>query len=177
MRREAFRSAGGFASFFVGSSPGEDLDLGYRLSRSWKVYYVPAATCIHHQAPAGREATDQHQYLSMRSHFAILTFTMGKKRYVALAHIGLWALVQFLSELASLRHGVLRSDLPRAWSRSLPRQHSHPHHPPCSQLHPRCFRQRWLLRPGLDQLRRGVHPRAPAPSPGARRPSRLSGLS
>ena len=47
---------------------------------------------------------------------AILTITMGKKRHVALAHIALWALVQFLSEVASLRHGVLRSDLPRAWA-------------------------------------------------------------
>ena len=116
LRRDAFEVVGGFASFFTGSSPGEDLDLGYRLSRSWKVYYVPSATCIHHQAPGGREATDQHQYLSMRSRFGILTITMGKKRYVALAHVGLWALVQFLSELASLRHGVFRSDLPRAWS-------------------------------------------------------------
>ena len=116
LRREAFESVGGFASFFEGSSPGEDLDLGYRLSRAWKVYYVPTARCIHHQAPSGREASDQHQYLSMRSRFGILTISMGKKRYVALAHIGLWALVQFLSELASLRHGVLRSDLPRAWS-------------------------------------------------------------
>jgi len=116
LQRGAFESAGGFASFFMGSSPGEDLDLGYRLSRSWKVYYVPSARCVHHQAPSGREATDQHQYLSMRSRFGILTITMGKKRYVALAHIGLWALVQFLSELAGLRHGVLRSDLPRAWS-------------------------------------------------------------
>ena len=116
LRREAFASVGGFASFFEGSSPGEDLDLGYRLSRAWKVYYVPAARCIHHQAPSGRETSDQHQYLSMRARFGILTITMGKKRYVALAHIGLWALVQFLSEVASLRHGVLRSDLPRAWS-------------------------------------------------------------
>lgn len=116
LRRDAFNSVGGFASFFEGSSPGEDLDLGYRLSRAWKVYYVPAARCIHHQAPSGRETSDQHQYLSMRSRFGILTFTMGKKRYIALAHIGLWALVQFLSEVASLRHGVLRSDLPRAWS-------------------------------------------------------------
>ena len=116
LRREAFDSVGGFASFFEGSSPGEDLDLGYRLSRAWKVYYVPTARCIHHQAPGGREASDQHQYLSMRSRFGILTNTMGKTRYVALAHIGLWALVQFLSEVASLRHGVLRSDLPRAWS-------------------------------------------------------------
>jgi hypothetical protein len=41
---------------------------------------------------------------------------MGKKRYVALAHIGLWAFVQCLSEMASLRRGVLRPDLPRAWS-------------------------------------------------------------
>jgi len=116
LRREAFESVGGFASFFEGSSPGEDLDLGYRLSRAWKVYYVPTARCVHHQAPSGREASDQHQYLSMRSRFGILTITMGKKRYVALAHIGLWALVQFLSEVASLRHGVLRPDLPRAWS-------------------------------------------------------------
>jgi len=116
LRREAFESVGGFASFFAGSSPGEDLDLGYRLSRNWKVYYVPSAKCIHHQAPAGREGSDQHQYLSMRSRFGILTITMGRSRYAALAHIGLWALVQFLSELASLRHGVLQPDLPRAWA-------------------------------------------------------------
>jgi GT2 family glycosyltransferase len=116
LRRDAFESVGGFASFFTGSSPGEDLDLGYRLSRKWKVLYVPAATCIHHQSPSGREQSDQHQYLSMRSRFGILTITMGKSRYVALGHIGLWALVQFLSELASLRHGLLRPDLPRAWS-------------------------------------------------------------
>ena len=116
LRREAFESVGGFASFFTGSSPGEDLDLGYRLSRKWKVLYVPSAKCIHHQAPAGREESDRHQYLSMRSRFGILTITMGKSRYAALAHVGLWALVQFLSELASLRYGVLRPDLPRAWS-------------------------------------------------------------
>ena len=116
LRREAFESVGGFASFFTGSSPGEDLDLGYRLSQSWKVFYVPAATCIHHQALSGREHSDRHQYLSMRSRFGILTITMGKSRYTALGHIGLWALVQFLSELASLRKGLLRRDLPRAWS-------------------------------------------------------------
>ncbi len=116
MRRESFESVGGFASFFTGSSPGEDLDLGYRLSRSRKVYYVPTAKCIHHQTPSGREETDRHQYLSMRSRFGILTLTMGKTRGVALAHIALWALVQFLSELASLRLGLLRPDLLRAWS-------------------------------------------------------------
>jgi GT2 family glycosyltransferase len=116
MRREAFDAVGGFASFFAGSSPGEDLDLGYRLSRTWKVYYVPTARCIHHQAPSGREALDQHQYLSMRSRFGILSITMGKSRHAALAHIALWATVQCLSELASLRHGKLRVDLPRAWS-------------------------------------------------------------
>lgn len=116
LRREAFESVGGFASFFTGSSPGEDLDLGYRLSRKWKVFYVPAAKCVHHQAASGREQSDQHQYLSMRARFGILTITMGKSRYAALGHIGLWALVQFLSELASLRHGLSRPDLPRAWA-------------------------------------------------------------
>lgn len=116
VRREAFESVGGFASFFTGSSPGEDLDLGYRLSRKWKVFYVPSARCVHHQSPFGREESDRHQYLSMRARFGILTITMGKNRYTALAHIAFWALVQFLSEVASLRHGVLRPDLPRAWS-------------------------------------------------------------
>ena len=116
LRRDAFESVGGFASFFSGSSPGEDLDLGYRLSRSWKVYYVPSARCIHHQAPSGREELNQYQYLSMRSRFGILTITMGKNRYAALAHIGLWAFVQCMSEIASLRRGVLRPDLPRVWS-------------------------------------------------------------
>lgn len=116
LRREAFASVDGFAAFFTGSSPGEDLDLGYRLSRIWKVFYVPTAKCIHHQAPSGREETDRHQYLSMRSRFGILTITMGKTRGAALAHIGLWAMVQFLSELASLRRGLSRPDLPRAWA-------------------------------------------------------------
>ena len=116
LRRDAFESVGGFASFFTGSSPGEDLDLGYRLSRRWKVFYVPAAKCVHHQAASGREQSDQHQYLSMRARFGILTITMGKSRYRALGHIGLWALVQFFSELASLRHGLVRPDLLRAWS-------------------------------------------------------------
>ena len=115
VRRSAFEAVGGFGSFFSGSSPGEDLDLGYRLSRKWKVYYVPTARCIHHQAPSGRESIDHHQYLSMRSRFGILTATMQKSRIVALGHIGLWAFVQCLSELASLRRGVVRSDLPLAW--------------------------------------------------------------
>jgi GT2 family glycosyltransferase len=116
LRREAFESVGGFASFFTGSSPGEDLDLGYRLSRKWNIYYVPTAKCIHHQSPIGREESDHNQYLSMRARFGILTITMGKSRFLALGHIGLWALVQFLSELASLRRGLARADLPRAWS-------------------------------------------------------------
>ena len=116
LRREAFESVGGFASFFTGSSPGEDLDLGYRLSRKWKVFYVPSAKCVHHQSPAGREEPDRQQYLTMRARFGILTITMQKSRYAALAHVGLWALVQFLSELASLRRGLSRPDLPRAWS-------------------------------------------------------------
>jgi GT2 family glycosyltransferase len=115
IRRAAFRSVGGFAPFFKGSSPGEDLDLGYRLSRKWKVYYVPTATCIHHQSNAARETSDRHQYLSMRSRFAILSVSMGKGRIKSIAHVALWALVQGLSELAALRRGVLRSDLPHAW--------------------------------------------------------------
>jgi len=115
VRRDAFQSVGGFAPFFKGSSPGEDLDLGYRLSRKWKVFYVPSARCVHHQSPSGREQSDQHQYLSMRSRFGILTSTMSKGRLEALAHIALWAMVQGLSELAALRKGNVRSDLLQVW--------------------------------------------------------------
>ena len=115
LRREAFQSAGGFASFFTGSSPGEDLDLGYRISRSWKVYYVPTAACVHHQAPTGREEWKLHQYLSMKSRFGILKVTMAKSRLKALAHIAVWAAVQGLSELASTRRGKIPSNLLKAW--------------------------------------------------------------
>ena len=115
LRREAFESTGGFAPFFTGSSPGEDLDLGYRLSRRWKVYYVPSATCTHHQSAIGREHPADQQYLWMRSHFGILKVSMAKGRIHSLAHISLWALVQWLSELASLRHGKLDRNLPKAW--------------------------------------------------------------
>jgi len=115
MRREAFQSIGGFSPFFKGSSPGEDLDLGFRMSRKWKVFYVPTATCIHHQSEDARERSDQHQYLSMRSRFAILSVSMSKGRVKGMAHIALWAFVQGLSELAALRRGVLRSDLHHAW--------------------------------------------------------------
>ena len=115
LRREAFQSIGGFASFFAGSSPGEDLDLGYRISRRWKVFYVPSATCIHHQASSGREERKLHQYLSMKSRFGILTVTMAKSRLKALSHIAVWATVQGLSELASTRHGKFPKDLLKAW--------------------------------------------------------------
>jgi GT2 family glycosyltransferase len=115
MRREAYLEVGGFASFFTGSSPGEDLDLGYRLSRSWKVCYVPAARCIHHQAKANRENTGYHQFLSMRSRFGILHKSMDKSRLVSFFHISAWFLVQNLSELAALRRGGIRPDLPSAW--------------------------------------------------------------
>ena len=116
VRRDVFQAVGGFAPFFTGSSPGEDLDLGYRISRSWKVYYIPTARCIHHQAASGREDSYRNQYLSMRCRFGILRVTMRRSRTAALAHVGLWAIVQCLSELAGLRRGVLHPDLPKAWS-------------------------------------------------------------
>ncbi len=115
IRRQAYQSVGGFAPFFTGSSPGEDLDLGYRLSRHWQVYYVPTARCVHHQAPSGRERSDRHQYLSMRARFGILNVSMGKTRIVALAHIAVWAAVQTLSELLNMLRGRFRADIFFAW--------------------------------------------------------------
>jgi GT2 family glycosyltransferase len=115
LRRDAYYAIGGFAPYFTGSSPGEDLDLGYRLSRSYKVYYVPTARCMHHHAPHGRERIDKHQYLSSRSRFGILWLSMGKSRLRAFAHVALWILVQTLSELASVRRGSLPPHMLLAW--------------------------------------------------------------
>lgn len=140
MRREAYLDVGGFASFFTGSSPGEDLDLGYRLSRSWKVYYVPTARCIHHQAAGKREKIGYHQYLSMRSRYGILYSSMKKGRIASLFHVALWWFVQSASELAAVRKGGLRHDLGSAW----------------------CGRFKGLLsclawKPASDSSRQGIH--------------------
>jgi GT2 family glycosyltransferase len=115
MTRRAYHSVGGFAPYFTGSSPGEDLDLGYRLSRKWRVLYVPAAKCVHHSAQQRRERLDRHQYLSMRSRFVIQICAMGRGRALALWHIALWTLFQSASELLALRKGSTQSSLPLAW--------------------------------------------------------------
>jgi O-antigen biosynthesis protein len=114
IRRAAFLSVGGFAPYFCRSSPGEDLDLGYRLSRHWSVLYVPTACCIHHQHPSGRERAGDYQFESMRSRYAILLRAFGKSPAAALAHILYWVAFQSVSEMASLRKG-LRVTLLSAW--------------------------------------------------------------
>lgn len=110
LRRAAYLDVNGFAAHFRGSSPGEDLDLGYRLSRRWQVWYVPAATCLHHASASGRERIGRHQYLSVRSRFAFCRVSAGMNSAGSMAHVGLWAAFQTLSELSQLRRGRLRPD-------------------------------------------------------------------
>jgi GT2 family glycosyltransferase len=118
LRKDAYLSVNGFAPHFRGSSPGEDVDLGYRISRGWKVFYVPAARCLHHQSPSGRENIARHQYLSMRSRYAFLRASVGMGALRALLHIALWATFQTASELSQLRRGRLRRDfLWACWGR------------------------------------------------------------
>lgn len=118
LRREAYLSVGGFAPHFRGSSPGEDIDLGFRLSRTWRLFYVPAARCVHHQLPSGRERVGQYQYLSMRSRFAFCRATVGMSAPRAFLQMMLWAAFQSLSELGQLRRGRLRPDFVEAcWGR------------------------------------------------------------
>jgi len=118
IRTAAYLSVGGFAPHFRGSSPGEDLDLGYRVSRKWKIYYVPAARCLHHQSPAGREGIGRHQYLSMRSRFAFCRSSAGMTVAAAHLQVAVWAIFQTLSELVQLRRGHLRPDfLAACWGR------------------------------------------------------------
>lgn len=118
LRKAAYLSVNGFAAHFRGSSPGEDLDLGYRLSRRWKVYYVPAARCLHHESAAGREGIGRHQYLSVRSRFAFCRVSAGRGAASVFLQVGLWATFQTLSELSQLRRGRLRPDFLQAcWGR------------------------------------------------------------
>lgn len=114
LRKEAYLSVNGFAPHFRGSSPGEDIDLGYRISRRWTVLYVPDAHCLHHQSPSGRENIGRHQYLSMRSRYAFCRASVGMGAARAFLHITLWALFMTVSELGQLRRGRLRRDFLRA---------------------------------------------------------------
>jgi len=115
MTRRAYLSVGGFAPYFTGSSPGEDLDLGYRLSRHWRVLYVPTAECVHHSAAQRRERLDRHQYLSIRSRYIIQITAMARCRALALWHTAAWAFFQSTAELLALRKGSVRPDLALAW--------------------------------------------------------------
>lgn len=108
MRREAYLDVGGFAPHFRGSSPGEDIELGFRLSRKWRLWYVPAARAVHRQVTTGREAIGQLMYWSVRSRYAFCRWRGGSA--MAFVHIGVWAVFQTLSELAQLRRGRLRRD-------------------------------------------------------------------
>lgn len=113
-RRAAFESIGGFAPYFSGSSPGEDMDFGYRLSRHWKVLYVPTARGVHHRDTAGRADPATYEFQSIRSRYAILVRAFEKSPAMALAHIFWWALFQSVSEIAALRRGRVGS-LPAVW--------------------------------------------------------------
>lgn len=115
LRREAYQSVGGFSSFFTGSSPHEDIDLGYRLSRHWKVLYVPTARCVHHQASGMREHDSRSQYLSVRSRYAIQVCSMQRDMLPALMHAAVWILFQDLSELAGLLRGRAKRGLLGVW--------------------------------------------------------------
>lgn len=118
LRKRAYLSVNGFAPHFRGSSPGEDVDLGYRISRKWKVIYVPLARCLHHQSPSGRENIGRHQYLSMRSRFAFCRASAGMDTMRSFWQITLWAMFQTASELGQLRRGRLRRDfLDACWGR------------------------------------------------------------
>ncbi len=114
LRRSAFASVGGFAPYFSDSSPGEDLDLGYRVSRHWKVLFVPAARCVHHQDHRGRSRSNEYQFQSVRSRYAIVLRAFGASRVRALIEVVVWMAFQAVSEAAALRQGW-NPALPSAW--------------------------------------------------------------
>jgi GT2 family glycosyltransferase len=107
LRKTAYLSVNGFAPYFRGSSPGEDIDLGYRISRKWQILYVPQARCLHHQSPAGREGIGRYQFLTVRSRYAFCRASAGMNAVLSWAHLAVWATFQTASELGQLRRGRL----------------------------------------------------------------------
>jgi GT2 family glycosyltransferase len=103
VRKDAFNAVGGFASYFEGPSPHEDLDLGYRLSRRWRVLLVPTATCTHHNANVRRFPASIQHYHSMRSKYAVQHCAMGRSIVTSLVHTAIWAAFQGLSEVIACR--------------------------------------------------------------------------
>jgi GT2 family glycosyltransferase len=110
VRRSMYEAVGGFAPYFTGSSHGEDFDLGYRLSRRWKVLFTPTARAYHHSAGQGREPRIQTEYHTIRSRFAIQVRAMGRSRVSAQLHSLIYMAFQSLSELiATLKGKRLRA--------------------------------------------------------------------
>jgi GT2 family glycosyltransferase len=107
LRKTAYLSVNGFAPYFRGSSPGEDIDLGYRISRKWQIFYVPLARCVHHQSSAGREGVGRYQFLTVRSRYAFCRASAGMNAALSWAHLAMWAIFQTASELGQLRRGRL----------------------------------------------------------------------
>jgi GT2 family glycosyltransferase len=116
IKRAAYFSVNGFAPHYRGSSPGEDIDLGYRISRKWKILYVPAARCLHHQSPSGRERISRYQFLSVRSRYGFLRASAGMSTARAWIQILVWAVFQSVSELSQLRRGSLPTGFLATWS-------------------------------------------------------------
>lgn len=119
IRRSAFIQVGGFAPYFTGPSPGEDIDLGYRISRRWPVLFVPSAKLYHHAAASGRVNLARHQYYSMRSRYAILRRAFGRGYLPSLYHTAMWAVFQSSSELLALRKRFSLRFLGAWWGRLL----------------------------------------------------------
>ena len=107
LRKTAYLSVNGFAPYFRGSSPGEDIDLGFRISRKWQVFYVPLARCLHHQSQAGREGVGRYQFLTVRSRYAFCRASAGMSATLSWAHLAAWGIFQTASELGQLRRGRL----------------------------------------------------------------------
>jgi GT2 family glycosyltransferase len=119
IRRSVFNHVGGFAPYFTGPSPGEDIDLGYRISRKWHILFVPSAKLYHHAAAAGRVNLTWHQYYSMRSRYAIQRRAIGRGYLLSLYHTAMWAVFQSTSELLALRKRLSLRFLAAWWGRLL----------------------------------------------------------
>lgn len=124
LRKSAYTSVNGFAGHYRGSSPGEDIDLGFRISRRWQLYYVPAARCLHDQSSTGRDDVANSSFQWMRSRYGFCRVSGEMSVPAAWWHLMLWALFQTLSEAAQLRRGrlpatvlaALRGRIRGAWS-------------------------------------------------------------
>lgn len=77
-RKEIFNQLSGFDNFFTGYSFMEDIEFSYRISRRYKLFYLPQCQLIHEHTSSARDPDDIKQEMLVINHFYVFNKHMDK---------------------------------------------------------------------------------------------------